>query len=97
MDDDHDNLTRLSQVRAEQARNPRDWTPRDCLEDMIRQIDKGEIRPETLAICYREKIMPGKLANTGYSVAGAPDVHVTLGLLDWVKQRIFYRSLGLGD
>jgi hypothetical protein len=46
----------IGELRAARSGNAADWTPRDCLMDMVRAIDEGRLNPDGLIVCfYNEK------------------------------------------
>ena len=79
----------IAELKAEKTGNAEDWTPRDALVTLLREIDSGEASIDALVIAYREK-SEGK--NKTRFLAASPDVHVTYGLLETAKLRIW----GLG-
>lgn len=69
----------LAAVRAEKSGNGADWTPRDALIDILRQIDSGEIEPDALIVCYaKNETRTGGFCT--YSVS-SPNALTTLGML----------------
>lgn len=62
------------------ASQPNEWTPRDALISMLREIDKGEIEIETLVIGYFRK--DGK--TWGWRVS-SPDRRLVPTLLEDIK------------
>lgn len=71
---------------AKKSSAAHDWTPRDALISVLRAIDKGEINPDCLIICYRELDAPGFVKSNFRSVS--PDIHATLGLLSFTSMRL---------
>lgn len=68
--------------------NAANWTPREALISTLRALDRGEIKPDAIVVCYRTPVEDEKgVYRSGFRSA-APDVHVTLGLLQWVSARI---------
>lgn len=53
------------------------WVPRDVLVDMIRAIDAGEAKPETLAIVWFEPTESGNGVIDRYSIAVGGDQKVS--------------------
>lgn len=41
----------IGELKAKRSGNAHDWTPRDCLVDMLRAIDAGELNPDGLIVC----------------------------------------------
>lgn len=54
------------------------WTPRQALAAMIREIDDDRIDPDALVICFRQDGNPGFMSS-------APDVVTMLGLCEGAK------------
>jgi len=81
MTDDFSNAPEsIAEIRADRAVNGALWTPRDALISLLRDIDRGEIKPDALVICIREQgSEPGKVST--YFRAACPDPHVAYGLL----------------
>jgi len=45
----------IGQLRARRSGNAADWSPLDCLKDMVRAIEANELNPDGLIICcYNE-------------------------------------------
>ena len=57
---------------ADEARDASKWTPRDVLVDVLRRIDSGEYKPETLAVVWTETAGSGGI-KPRYSIAVADD------------------------
>lgn len=78
----------LSAVRAEKSEAACDWTPKDVLIELLRQIDKGEINPDSLIIVFRDTKENGD-RETGLSYCGK-DNYGTLGMLhvamNWITR-----------
>lgn len=81
----------LAEVRSDRSQKCSDWTPRDCLIDLLRQIDKGTVRPDVLVISWAQTVGPDAV-NSHYSVA-APNVLAALG----VVARSAYRMNAVAD
>jgi hypothetical protein len=77
----------VAEIRADQSEHAHDWTPRDVLIELLRAIDKKEIKPTALVVCYQQHpTKPGR-TRVGYRVS-APDTVVTLGLLARISHEI---------
>lgn len=88
----------IADFKSERSGDGSDWSPRDVLVDVLRQIDKGEIKPDSLICIYRHP--NAKNINvTGYSCS-SQDGHVTLGMLQVISNLIcqgcsnFFRASG---
>ena len=78
----------INQLRCARSGNAADWTPRDILIHLLREIDSGRLNPESLVTVFREKREGGYM--TDYCSA-CPDSQVMLGLLETGKQ-LLWRS-----
>jgi hypothetical protein len=65
----------IGEIRSDKSRSARDWTPRDALISLLREIDRGEANPDTIAIFYRERTRQ----KTAFVIAGA-DPDATVGV-----------------
>lgn len=65
--------------------NAADWTPREALVSLLRDIDSGVVENiDAVVICYRHKgDKPG--ATRTHFVNAGPDVHVAMGMMEVVK------------
>ena len=83
MTDDESHVVNISEVLARRKSDASLWKPIDVLEQLIREIDSGEISPDAMVVVYRHHANGDEKCSktlTGYSVS-APDMHVALGLL----------------
>lgn len=48
-------VVNLNEVRAVTKGDSSLWSPRDCLEAVLRDIKNGEIKPDSLMVLYSEK------------------------------------------
>lgn len=80
----------LNEMRSRRSGNAADWTPRDALIQMLRDIDSGTIQPDALVVSFREKVELGY--RTSFSAA-CPDSGVMLALLEQTKFRIWRDAL----
>jgi len=80
----------LNEMRIRRSGSAADWSPRDALIQMLRDIDSGVIRPDALIVSFREKVEQG--FRTSYSAA-CPDSGVMLALLEQTKFRIWRDAL----
>jgi hypothetical protein len=60
------------------ASKERQWSPRDVLLAMVREIDEGTANPDALVICFKQDGNPGFMSS-------APDVVTMLGLCEGAK------------
>lgn len=68
----------IGELRSDRTEDCGDWTPREALIDVLRQIDSGA-KVESLIVCWRQNNENGK--QTGHFRTATPDVFVSLGLL----------------
>jgi hypothetical protein len=79
MDDFTDHPLSVAEIRANRSEECHDWTPRDALISVLRELDSGERDIDTLIVCWRERHKDGK--ETGHFRQAAQDVFINLGLL----------------
>jgi hypothetical protein len=70
----------IGQLRAKRSDNAKDWTPRDCLLEVLAKLDGGEIAPEGLVVCFYEKAGEDGITDVRFSNA-CPNVIMATGLL----------------
>lgn len=80
----------LNELRTARSGNAADWTPREALIQMLRDIDSGVIAPDAMIVSFREKVERG--FRTSFSAA-CPDSGVMIALLEQTKFRIWRDSL----
>jgi hypothetical protein len=71
-------ITEIKAYRPEATAST--WTPRDVLIDVLRRIDRGDIKPHALVVTYCEKDERGDGICTHFAQS-APDATTSLGLL----------------
>jgi hypothetical protein len=76
----------IGQHRSDRTQLCSDWEPRDALIELLRRIDRGEIDPDSMVICWREINPDG--SQQGHFLQATPDVFVTLGLLSRTAYQI---------
>ena len=69
----------LAEARASRSQRASDWTPRDALIELLRQIDRGDFKVDQLVMAYR-LTEPDGGTRTTFSAA-VPDLLTSLGLL----------------
>lgn len=83
MADDTDNYANyplsLADVRSDRSRNSMDWTPRDALIDLLRDIDSGKFDPKSMLIVH--KVLDGEQYVLGTTSAGVSSIHEGVGML----------------
>lgn len=81
----------LSEVRSDRECDARLQTPRDVLIFMLREIDAGRIKPDTLIVVYRETDEKDGSFSSGYN-ASAPNLQTAIGMLTYSAHRIMSRT-----
>ena len=69
----------IAEARSDRTAKSNDWTPRDALISMLRQIDRKEIAPDQLVIIRVAK--NGNLFSQDSSYAGDFSTYELMGLL----------------
>jgi hypothetical protein len=46
----------VNEVRSMRSGNAADWSPREALIQMLRDIDSGAIQPDALIVSFRERV-----------------------------------------
>ena len=69
----------LGELRSDKSDRASDWTPRDALISVLRDIDTGVINPDALVISYRQPAADGH--GSSAFVMASPDPLICLGLL----------------
>jgi len=75
----------LSEIKSEKECNASLWTPRDCLIDLLRQIDNGK-KVNSLIICY-EYTDKNECSRASHQQS-VKDGLITLGLLNLVSTKL---------
>lgn len=78
-DDFKDHPRSVAEIRSDRSMNAKDWTPRDALISVLRDIDSGAVDPDALIVVYRRRDADG--ANLTHFRLASPDPHVTVGML----------------
>lgn len=45
----------FAELKADKTQKGSDWTPRDCLINLLREIDSGEVAVDNIIICYDDR------------------------------------------
>lgn len=69
----------LGEVKANRDHDATQWSPRDVLIYMLREIDARKIEPTALVVSYQIKNEEGVMG--GFNAVSAPDKIVAVGLL----------------
>jgi hypothetical protein len=78
----------IGELRSDRSRSSSDWSARDLLISLLRDIDRGAVSADAMVVVYRKRQEDGT-TDTAYRACG-PDLHVTLGLLErgkWMVNR----------
>lgn len=65
----------VSEIRASRSLSAADWSPRDCIVNMLRQIDSGELELDAVCIVYSNTDN-----ESGFQVS-SPNLITTIGML----------------
>ena len=79
----------VGEIRSDKSKSARDWTPRDVLVSLLREIDRGEVVPTDLVLFFREDPLPGSGAARTQFRNASRDNQVSMGLVEDGKLRMF--------
>ena len=81
----------VGEARSDKSQSMRDWTPRDVLIDLLRQIDSGKLPIDMIVVSWRapDPKAPGEY-DSNFAVAG-PDPNTALGMLTRTIHRMLER------
>lgn len=73
----------ITELRAARSESPEDWTPRDALLSLLREIDSGKLKPRHMIICFSEEREEedGLAIGDSWVQAGKANAHEQIGLL----------------
>lgn len=72
------------------SKHASEWTPREVLIHTLRKLDRGEINPDALTVCFRNRTgSTEEEADTRFASAG-PDIQTTIGLLTMTIDMILH-------
>lgn len=78
----------IGELRTERSANARDWTPRELLISLLREIDSGQIEPTDLVVGYSWELKE----NPGTTVHGwrasSQNITTTLGILAHTTNKV---------
>ena len=72
----------VNELRSSRSGSASDWSPRELLISLLREIDAGRLKPDDLVVIYREKREGGHWTDF---VSSCVDGTVMLGLLEYGK------------
>lgn len=71
----------ITEIKSDKSSRGSDWTPRDLLISVLRDIDGGVLKPDVIVLAYRETNPEDPGAHhTGFFQA-SPDVFTAMGVL----------------
>lgn len=73
----------ITELRSDKSGEAKDWTPRDVLVHMLREIDSGEVDPEAIVVAFSTSP-----TNVRF-YASSPEPRVTFGVLELAKLQAF--------
>lgn len=75
----------VGEIRADKTQSAADWSPRDVLINVLRDIDNGKLSPTTLIVCHDD--------NSGmpHYASCAEKLSDTLGLIERIKFMLLSR------
>lgn len=79
----------ITELKADKLDDGTLATPRDALVGLLRAIDRGEVNPERIYICYRELAKDGKAHKTGARRGGEGGWQEDLALLEGARHDIW--------
>ena len=85
MDDFSNAPLSITEIRSDKSDSAADWTPRDALVSLLREIDKGDVSPDAIVICFRQ---PGEREGSSHFRMSASDPLIGLGLITRVAHLI---------
>lgn len=75
----------ITELRSDRTKKATDWTPRDCLVSILRDVDSGKLTIEQIAVVIIEKDDDEKIKDS-ISVAGP---YTTFALIGMLQQQIY--------
>jgi len=85
--DYHDFPRTIGEIRADKSWNAADWSPRDVLINVLRDIDNNTVNPTALIVCYETSDRKATYA------VSSPFLSVTLGLMTRIKNRLLQHDV----
>lgn len=76
----------ITEIRSDRTGNGAEWTPRDALISMLREIDSGRIKPVGVVVCVMEE--PEKNTCKAHFRNATRNPYEALGLLERVKTAV---------
>lgn len=79
MPDFKDHPLSIGEIKSDRTGDGSQWTPRDVLVKMLRDIDSGAVNPDVLVVAWGELSANGK--RQGHFYQSTPDGFLSLGLM----------------
>jgi hypothetical protein len=83
----------ITEVRSLTEDSAREWTPRDVLVHLLRDIDSGKLDMDALVVLYRYTAPEGKVGNTSW-MTSSPDPYTSLGIVRLNELKVTRSILG---
>lgn len=77
----------IGEARSDRSHSAADWSPRDLLINLLREIDRGELAPTALVVMYGWPDDRPGVRNVSYSTS-SPDTLTTHGLVALVTAKM---------
>lgn len=82
----------IGEHRANVSMNAADWSPREVILSVLRDMDNGIVEADAIVVVYRKMASKG-IGDSAY-VASSPDLQTTLGLLETAKFSMWQTAHG---
>ena len=84
----------LGKYRTDKSRDSRDWTPLECLREVLREVEAKELDPSELLILYKDGTNSGTVSDAiSYRSAGLASPQAVF-LIQTVLFNIMGRAIG---
>lgn len=77
----------ITEIKGDKTGDASDWTPRDAIIDVLREIDRDKLTVDCAVICYRVR-KPDGHTSTRFRNA-SPDIHTAFGILKLTENLIW--------
>lgn len=78
----------VNELRSARSGSAADWSPREILIQLLREIDAGRLHPEAMVVVHRQKKDDGYWTDF---CSSCPDQMVLIGMLETAKS-LLWRS-----
>ena len=79
----------IGSIRAMKSKSGADWTPRDVLIDLLRAIDDGSLRVDTIFVACGK--CDGNLTQTSYAQSGK-NLWEAQGMIETARRKMWEES-----